>query len=279
MPSHYSAPCAGCAPSGIAAARPLFTWQEGHAMEPVVTLGLSVLPNRTELVVLRGRDGRGGVLDRVVTATNDGASAIRSRLRQTVEAVLQTQALAVAHGYHVHAVGVMSDGANAPLTRWLIVALESAGLENVTALDPAVAGEIFTRSASVENHTTDHPRSRLRQRLIFLASVAIALAALAFAIGDRLAVHHRPRPTQPAPTPTISNTAVETPPPSVPAPPPPLPSPPAEPPAPAYTPPPRRTPVQQQPPQPPPPPSPSPPPEPPEPAAPDDCMFLCGVTI
>jgi hypothetical protein len=253
-------------------------------MEPVVTLGLSVLPNRTELVVLRGRDGQGDVLDRVVTATHDSASAVRSRLRQTVEAVLQTQALAVAHGYHVHAVGVMSDGANAPLTRWLIVALEGAGLENVTALDPAVAGEIFTRSATVEDGaTTDRPRSRLRRRLIFIASVAIALLALAFAIVDRLAVQHPSRPTQPAPTPTVSSTTVETPPPAVPAPAPPstpaLEAPSADPPAPAYTPPAPRAPVQQQPAQPPRSPSPPPPTEPAEPAAPDNCMFLCGVTI
>jgi outer membrane biosynthesis protein TonB len=248
-------------------------------MEPVVTLGLSVLPNRTELVVLRGRDGRGEVLDRVVTATHDSASALGSRLRQTVDAVLQTEALAVAHGYHVHAVGVVADDANAPLTHRLIIALENAGLENVTALDPAVARDIFTRSATAgDEDATTTDRSRLRRRLIFIASLAIALAALAFAIGDRLAVHHRSRPLHPAPTPTVSNTAVKTPPPSVPAPAP-LPSPPAEPPAPADPPPPRRAPVQQQPAQPPPPPSPSPPAEPPEPAAPDNCMFLCGVTI
>jgi hypothetical protein len=251
-------------------------------MEPVVTLGLSVRPNRTELVVLRGRDGRGAVLDRVITATHDSGSASGSRLRQTVEAVLQTRALAVAHGYHVHAVGVMSDGANDPLTHRLIVALESAGLNNVTALDPMVADEIFTRSATA-GETTDHPRSQLRRHWIFVASLAIALAALAFAIGDQLTVHHRSRPTPPAPTPTFSNTAVETPPPPVPASTPPssptqeTPAP--DPPTPAYRPPARPAPVQQQPAQPPPPPTRSPPAEPLEPAPPDNCMFLCGVTI
>ncbi|WP_343571701.1 hypothetical protein [Mycobacterium sp.] len=224
----------------------------------------------------------------------DDPSANASQLRQTVDTVLQTEAIAIAHGYRVHAVGVVCDGADKLLTNGLIGALEDAGLHNVTALDPADAREIFTQPelAVLENSAAaDSTRLRVRRRRIFIAALAIALAALAFAIGDQLSVDQPTVPRKPAVTPlptrtAIPNpTAVETPPPSD------LTSPPEVSPAPTATSPPPQPPAQREPStpsypdqqRPPDRPSlpPAPPADPPEPG-PDpstDCLFLCGVAI
>jgi hypothetical protein len=261
--------------------------QNDDAVKPVVTLGLSVMSDTTELVMIRGHAARGPVLDRVVTAMRGNAAASGSHVQQTVDNVLQTQALAIAHGYHVHAVGVICDGAKTSRTNGLITALEDAGLNNVTTLNPAVAREIFTQReiADVENAVAGHTRSHIRRRRTFVAAMIIAVAALAFAIVDRLAADPRPGPDAPVVTPAL-NTATPNPPAVETAPqptsaPPGIPAqnvPPADPPAPVY-PPPREAPAQRSPAQRPPPPPIPPSVEPPEPVPSDNCMLLCGVTI
>jgi hypothetical protein len=292
MPSHdLSSPRTGARTSSRTSPRRVGISRSAHAVEPVVTLGLSVLPSATELVVVRGAAAQGAVLDRVVTPSNDRESANGSRLQQTVDAVLQTQALAIAHGYDVRAIGVLDDAANTALTDRVIAALTRAGLGNVITLDPAVAHGLFTQldTAAIESVLASRSRARSRRRWVFLAALLIACAALAFAIVDRMSVDRGPAPPQPVWTPPPASTpipnppAVEIPPPPPQAPPtvPTQEAPPADAPA---DPTPRRAPVNQrptqQPVQRPAPPPPALPPVPPtEPAAPDDCMLLCGVTL
>jgi hypothetical protein len=258
-------------------------------MRPVVTIGLSVLAGATELVVIRGDAARGTVIDRAITETHEGSAAKGTRLQQTIENVLQTRALAIAHGYHVHAVGVTCDGANAMITDRLIVALKDAGLDNVSALDSVVARELFTQPESAAPDEVAI-RARGRRRWFFVAAMVIALAASTFAIVDRWEASHSRPPQQPAVTPPARTTTVpqspvvEAPPPVAPtqeAPPPAPTQEPSEPPTPTDSPPPRRAPVQQQPAERPSPATPPPPAEAPgpEPAPADNCMFLCGVTL
>jgi hypothetical protein len=292
MPSHHVTSSRAGAPP--APRTPPRRGRSARVLEPVVTLGLSVLPSTTELVLVRGSDAQGAVLDRVVTTSGDSASANASRLQQTVDAVLQTQALAIAHGYDVHAVGVLDDGTHSALTERVIDALTRAGVGNVTTLDLAVARELFTQldTAAVDSALASRARTRARRRLIFAVAMLIACAALAFAILDRMSADRAPVLPTPAVTPPPaspapqSTPALEIPPPP-PAPaqqaPPPAPAqepPPADVPAPVYAPP-RRATVEQQPTRRPLPAPPAPPAEPPapEPAPADNCLFLCGVPL
>jgi len=265
----------------------------GGVTDSVVTLGLSVTASSAELVVMQGSGARGAVLDRVVIPVQDDPSATESQLRHTVDTVLQTEAIAVSHGYRVHAVGV-AIGADELLTNGLIDALECAGLNNVTALDPADAREIFTHPelAVFENSAAaDSDRLRVRRRRIFIAALAIALAALAFAIGDQLPADQRTVPHRPAVTPLPAHPAIPDRTPAETRPPSNLTAPPQVSPAPTATSAPQQPPAQREPSTPPspdrqwPPDRPSlPPAMPADPAEPGpepstDCVFLCGVAI
>jgi hypothetical protein len=291
MPSHDVTSSRASAPP--APRTPPRRGRSARVLEPVVTLGLSVLPSTTELVLVRGSDAQGAVLDRVVTASSGSGPANESRLQQIVDAVLQTEALAIAHGYDVHAVGVLDDGTHSALTERVIDALTGAGVGNVTTLDLALAHDLFTQldTAAVDSALASRSRTRARRRLIFAVAMLIACAALAFAILDRMAADRVPVPPGPAVTPPPASPApqnaptVEPPPPPAPAQqaPPPAPTqepPPAEAPASVYAPP-RRATVDQQPTRRP---LPAPPASPAEPPAPDlapadNCLLLCGVTL
>lgn len=232
---------------------------------PVVTLCLSVASTASELVVVRGD----AVLDRVHTPT--------SRLEQAVDTVLQTRKLAIVNGYRVDTVGVIGHGSDD-----VIAALRYAGLGDVTALNPAVAGEIFTHRQvdGTTKSVSSAARTHCRRRWMFTVAMVIACAALLFAIVDRWEAGHRQsEPGEPAVAPRPDNVTTPRPPanPTTVAPPPSSPAHPIpEPPAPTSTPT-RQAPVERQPaPQ-----LPSPPPlvELPEPAPAGNCLFLCGVTL
>lgn len=253
----------GSAPSR---ARRLPRRQASHAVEPVVTLCLSVTPNATELVVVRGE----AVLDRVHTPMDV------SRLRQVVDTVLQTRKLAIVNGYRVDAIAVIGDGSDG-----VIAALTDAGLSGVTALDPAVACEIFTEPQDIENAVINDARARARRRWMFAAAMVIACGALLFAVVDRWeAAHRHSDPGEPAVTPRRADTTAPRPPanPVIVIPPPSIPVQEVpEPPPPTRTPT-RQAPVQREQPAQQAPPAP-PLVEQPESAPAGNCLFLCGVTL